>query len=82
VAKAFSLITKSPIRPTAHRPTVSRNGDSDGPETNKKTTLTTATTKVVPSGRGLIEILTIGASIANQFLALMEKPSQAQVKLI
>jgi len=36
----------------------------------------------VPSGRGLIEILTIGASIANQFLALMEKPSQAQVKLI
>ena len=78
VAKPFSLITKSQIRPTALPPNAKRSDDKTGIEKSKKVTLTIGTTKAGFNKHGLNAIQTTGASIANQIQALAEKPFPAQ----
>jgi len=80
VAKPFSLITKSQIRPTALPPNAKKSDDKTGIEKNKKVTLTIGTTKAGLSKPGLSAIQTTGASIANQIPALVEKPPPGQKK--
>jgi hypothetical protein len=82
VAKPFSLITKSQIRPTALPPNAKKSDDKTGIEKSKKVTQTIGTTKAGFSKHGLKAIQITGASIANQILALVEKTSQAQDKLL
>jgi hypothetical protein len=78
VAKPFSRITKSQIRPTALHPKAKTSDDKAGIERSKKVILTIGTTKVGLSKPGLNAIQTTGASIANQIQALAEKPFPAQ----
>jgi hypothetical protein len=82
VAKPFSLITKSQIRPTALPPNAKKSDDKTGIEKNKKVTQTIGTTKAGFSKYGLKAIQITGVSIANQIPALVEKTSQAQDKLL
>ena len=82
VVKHFSLITKSQIRPTALHPNAKKSDDKAGIERSKKVTQTTGTTKAGFSKHGLKAIQITGASIANQILALVEKPSHAQDKVL
>lgn len=82
VAKPFSRITKSQIRPTVRYPNAKKSDDKAGIVRSKKVTQTTGTTKVGFSKHGLKAIQITGASIANQILALVEKPSHAQDKVL
>ena len=82
VAKPFSRIIKSQIKPTDPLPSASRNGGNAGIERNKKMTQTIGTTKAGLSKHGLNAIQITGVSIANQISTLMEKLSQAQDKLL
>jgi len=78
VAKPFSLITKSQIRPTARPPNAKKSDDKTGIEKSKKVTQTIGTTKAGLSKPGLNAIQTTDASIANQIQALAGKPFPAQ----
>ena len=78
VAKPFSRITKSQIRPIARYPNAKKSDDKTGIERSKKVTQTTGTTKAGFSKHGLKAIQITGVSIVNQIPALVEKPSQAQ----
>ena len=82
VAKPFSLITKSQIRPTALPPNAKKSDDKTGIGKSKKVTQTIGTTKAGLNKHGLKAIQITGVSIANQIPALVEKTSQAQDKLL